>query len=72
MTVIGRLDGQVEAMLIEPLKRRHEPGADETTDTNAQVASETEPKHDARWERACAAKTDEQRDAEVALPVWLL
>jgi hypothetical protein len=72
MPVIGRLDGQVEAMLIEPLKRRHEPGVDEAAAANAQVASETEPKHAAIWERACAAKTDEQRDADVALPVWLL
>jgi hypothetical protein len=72
MTVIGRLDGQVAAVLIEPLKRRHEPGATETTDANAQVETETEPQHGTTQRHARHAETDEQRDADVALPVWLL
>jgi hypothetical protein len=72
MTVIGRLDRQVDAMLIEPLKRRHEPGAAETTDANAQVETETGPPHDTPQGHARQAETDEQRDADVTLPVWLL
>lgn len=72
MTVISRLDGQVDAVLIEPLKRRHEPGAAETTEAHAQVETETEPQHDTTQGHARPAETDEQRAAHVTLPVWLL
>jgi hypothetical protein len=72
MTVIGRLDEQVDAVLIEPLKRRHEPGAAETTDEKTQVEIETEPQHGRTQGHARHAETDEQHDADVTLPVWLL
>jgi hypothetical protein len=72
MTVIGRLDGQVDAVLIEPLKRRREPGAVETTDEKAQVESATKPQHETTEARARSAKTEGPRAVDVDLPVWLL
>ena len=72
MTVIGRLDGQVDAVFIEPLKRRHEPDAVETTDEQAQVERAPEPPHNTTGARARSAKTDGPRAVEAELPVWLL
>jgi hypothetical protein len=72
MTVIGRLDGQVDAVLIEPLKRRHAPSTDEAPDANAQVETEPEPQRGTTQGHVRPAETDAQRRVDEALPVWLL
>ncbi|MDX6271112.1 MAG: hypothetical protein QOD28_2335 [Acidobacteriota bacterium] len=61
MSVIGRLDDQVEAVLINPLKGRRAPGDEER-----------EPPVPASEERDSADSVPNKREAEPALPVWLL
>ena len=64
MPVIGRLDDQVEAVLINPLRRQ--PATSEAEREQpvipAPVSEESER----------ADSTAEKREAEPALPVWLL
>jgi hypothetical protein len=65
MAVIGRLDGQVDAVLITPLKRKGEPDEDERAQRSEraeQVAQTT---------RTSRERSSEQTDAD-ELPVWLL
>ena len=64
MSVIGRLDEQVEAVLINPLKRRE----------RAPVEAEREapPRPAPSQEERAAESSEETRDAEATLPVWLL
>jgi microcompartment protein CcmL/EutN len=64
MPVIGRLDDQVEAVLINPVKRR-QTHVEEEREQPAAPASAAE-------ERDEAEATAEQRESESALPVWLL
>ncbi|MDQ1610998.1 MAG: hypothetical protein QOG00_929 [Pyrinomonadaceae bacterium] len=64
MSVIGRLDDQVEAVLINPLKGRRAPG-DEEREPPAPPAPASE-------ERDSADSVPNKREAEAALPVWLL
>jgi hypothetical protein len=70
MPVIGRLDDQVDAVLISPVGRRNRPEADER---DAQTAQDEGAVTDAA---SPAGKSDEQsadkpRTRET-LPVWLL
>ncbi|HEY9401813.1 MAG TPA: hypothetical protein VIQ24_03920 [Pyrinomonadaceae bacterium] len=63
MPVIGRLDDQVEAILINPLRR---PTADEAErEPTAITPTVSEERDDADSER-------EKREADSPLPVWLL
>jgi hypothetical protein len=67
MSVIGRLDDQVEAVLITPLKREHKPDAEER-DTPSPTPPSPAPSHAERD----AESSGETREADAALPVWLL
>lgn len=64
MSVIGRLDDQVEAVLINPLKRERPTPGTEERERSAQPA----PASPERDEEA----SEETREARDALPVWLL
>jgi hypothetical protein len=65
MPVIGRLDDQVEAILINPHgRRRREPGEDERERPPLPPA--------ATEERGDADSTSEKRETRSTLPVWLL
>lgn len=66
MSVIGRLDDQVEAVLINPLKRRERDDAEEARDAPSPPAPT--PSNEERD----AGSSPETRDAGDALPVWLL
>ena len=67
MPVIGRLDDQVEAVLINPLRRRPSPGEERRdepqTPPSSDEAIDTEPPDEARRER---------RAGDASLPVWML
>ena len=64
MPVIGRLDDQVEAVLINPLKQRRAPD-DAERERPALPAPDSEEQGD-------AGTASEKREAEPTLPVWLL
>jgi hypothetical protein len=66
MGVIGRLDEQVDAVLIGPLQRRGEPQPDEQA-----AAEQAEPPGRPAQPEARRAEPDAPR-AATALPVWLL
>jgi len=63
MSVIGRLDQQVEALLINPLKKRQSPDGEEP-EGSALPAPATEERD--------AESPEEKREADSTLPVWLL
>ncbi|HEX8649589.1 MAG TPA: hypothetical protein VF708_02030 [Pyrinomonadaceae bacterium] len=69
MPVIGRLDEQVDAVLIKPLERRGEPAGDDTaarSNENIAQPQSAIPK---------GSETDAQaheRAEQEELPVWLL
>ena len=64
MSVIGRLDDQVEAVLINPLKRERP-----TPDTEERVRpAAPAPAHAERETES----SEETREVDDALPVWLL
>lgn len=67
MSVIGRLDDQVEAVLINPLRRR-ERSDEEEAERDAPHAAPPAPSHEERD----AESSEETRAAEAVLPVWLL
>ena len=68
MSVIGRLDDQVEAVLINPLKRR-ERRDDAEAERDAPSPRPPTASHEERDESA----RDERREGDAAsLPVWLL
>ncbi|MCA1565500.1 MAG: hypothetical protein LC803_07665 [Acidobacteria bacterium] len=64
MPVIGRLDDQVEAVLINPLKRRQTPDEAEREQPAIHSPIPEEPGR--------ADSASEKGEAESALPVWLL
>jgi hypothetical protein len=64
MSVIGRLDGQVDEVLISPLGRKNRQEAIEQDEQAAPVCGAVQTESD-----ATAKKSAEKRDA---LPVWLL
>jgi hypothetical protein len=66
--VIGRLDEQVDALLIKPLKRGR--GEDEGEQTQ-QSASDPAAAHETPRPPQ-EAQVEEQRQAADELPVWLL
>lgn len=64
MSVIGRLDDQVEAVLINPLKReRPTPGTEEGVRPAPPAPAPTEREAEA---------SEETREVGDALPVWML
>jgi hypothetical protein len=68
MSVIGRLDDQVEAVLINPLKRRERRRSDGEAEQDAPPLPPPVPSHEERD----AESSEETRDTDAALPVWLL
>ena len=63
MSVIGRLDDQVEAVLINPIKRERK---DVEKERDAPPAHDDAPPPEERD----AEMPDETREADAALPVW--
>ena len=63
MSVIGRLDEQVEALLTNPLKKGQMPDGEETEGSTPPAPATVE-----RDAESSAAK----READSTLPVWLL
>ncbi len=64
MPVIGRLDDQVEAILINPLRRQRDP--DEAPREQPRIPPAVSEERDA------ADSSTEKREVDPALPVWLL
>ncbi len=60
MSVIGRLDDQVDAVLIKPLTKEHETDPELFEDVKPQVPGDTAPAKDKSF------------DETSVLPVWLL
>ena len=73
MSVIGRLDEQVDAVLIAPLKKRGEKTPDETTPP-ARSPNRDVPSSSAKQRRApVSGRMAEQESPKPdELPVWLL
>jgi hypothetical protein len=67
MSVIGRLDDQVEAVLINPLKQGERRRSDGEEERDAPPLPPA-PAHEERD----AESSEETRDTDAALPVWLL
>ncbi|HEV2799793.1 MAG TPA: hypothetical protein VGW12_04815 [Pyrinomonadaceae bacterium] len=76
MSVIGRLDDQVEAVLINPLKRPRAQGDDEARDESqsaATVEHAVQPSPDQLSHDSPEESPRERRDAQsTSLPVWML
>jgi hypothetical protein len=73
MSVIGRLDGQVEEVIIKPVGRRHAP--DDTGATGDAPAPPHAARRDEPRETQPAERPDEsrgERSGDGELPVWLL
>lgn len=67
MSVIGRLDEQVDAVLIEPLRTKRPP--------EEKVAPVSPPGHDVPDDADrphATAENEDDGDASSALPVWML
>lgn len=69
MSVIGRLDDQVEAVLINPLKRRERPADD--GDERGQLPLPPAASREEREETAPGERREEEDD-DATLPVWML
>ena len=72
MTVIGRLDGQVEEVIIKPVGRRRAPDA---TDAAGSAPAPQTPPRDEPRETGQAYQPEPSRDErrdDAELPVWLL
>ncbi len=67
MPVIGRLDDQVEAVLINPLRRRPTPGEEERDELTRPAT----PDEDIDTESADEPRR-ERRVGDASLPVWML
>jgi hypothetical protein len=67
MPVIGRLDDQVEAVLINPLKRRRTADEEERAETPAPAAA-----NEAIELESPDEASREGRGADASLPVWML
>jgi hypothetical protein len=77
MSVIGRLDDQVDALLISPLKKRDARQTDEQEATPPEQATETAAQAGQvapSRGRAATAHSQAERESRAAdeLPVWLL
>ena len=69
MPVIGRLDDQVDAVLIKPLGRRDEQGAKTTTALSHENIAQPQTATQTAGESESSANTQARREE---LPVWLL
>ena len=69
MPVIGRLDDQVEAILINPLRRRDAPGEEARDEPELPAAPAEDTEHKSPDE---SSRERHQGEAASSLPVWLL
>ena len=69
MPVIGRLDDQVDAVLIKPLERRDEQEADTATAQSRENIAQPQTATQTAGESEFSANTHARREE---LPVWLL
>lgn len=67
MPVIGRLDDQVEAVLINPVRRRPTDGEEERDESARPAAPDTDIDTGSADE-----SRRERRGRDAALPVWML
>jgi hypothetical protein len=65
MSVIGRLDDQVEAVLINPLKRERRSDGEAERDAPPPTPAPLREEQDTE-------SSERTRDTEATLPVWLL
>lgn len=74
MSVIGRLDQQVEAVLITPLKKRGQHKEDEARQDTERSAERTRSSSETNRQSAGGDKQSEQETPPLRdeLPVWLL
>jgi hypothetical protein len=76
MSVIGRLDDQVDALLISPLKKRGAQQTNEEATPPPQAAETTAQASGVASVKSQSAKGDRQAEQESSasgeLPVWLL
>ena len=70
MSVIGRLDGQVEEVIINPIGRRPAGGGDDAPETAPDPAAT--PPHDGPRETPRTESVVETPRDDGELPVWLL
>ena len=68
MSVIGRLDDQVDEIIIKPLGARHRPAKERAPD----AAQETDPQPPAKAEKDQAQDDANTQARSSQLPVWLL
>jgi len=72
MSVIGSLDDQVEAVLINPLKRRERGSDEEEARDTPSVVPLPPPPASSHEEREAESPWPETRKVDASLPVWLL
>lgn len=68
MSVIGRLDGQVDEIIIKPVGARNSPKTEERPPSSQEKARQ--PQADTDEDRA--QDTEESKERSPDLPVWLL
>ena len=73
MPVIGRLDGQVEEVIIKPVGRRHAPDQKDAPETasDSSITPRDEPR-DTHHENRFEPSSDKRHGDDEELPVWLL
>ena len=68
MSVIGRLDGQVDEIIIKPVGNRNRPETEERLPSSQENARQ----HQTGAEEDRARDTEESEERSSDLPVWLL
>ena len=71
MSVIGRLDEGVEAVLINPRRERRTP-AEEKREGSMIPAPATQERDAQQQQQQQQQSPGEQREADASLPVWML
>ena len=69
MPVIGRLDGQVEEVIISPVSRRHRAEEPPPVDKNEETSAPSDSSDHAPSQTPAADESSANADG---LPVWLL
>lgn len=72
MSVIGRLDSQVDELIIKPVGERKSRESLETERASSKETKETFAQPQARTEEDAAEGRDKTRTQASELPVWLL
>lgn len=70
MPVIGRLNEQVEEVIIKPVGRRHAPDGTDAPAPPASIPARDEPREIQHAERSETSRDERRGKGE--LPVWLL